>query len=76
MSQVTIYLEPELAERMRAAAESDGVSQSKWVAALVRQRLETQWPQEVRLLAGAWPDFPEVEEIRAAPGEDVPREEF
>lgn len=76
MSQVTIYLEPELAERMRTAAQSEGVSQSSWVAELIRRRLETQWPEEVRLLAGAWADFPEVEEIRAGQGEDVPREEL
>lgn len=76
MSQVTIYLEPDLAEKMRAAAQGEGVSQSKWVAELVRLRLESQWPEDVRRLAGAWVDFPEAESLRAGQGEDLPRDDL
>lgn len=77
MSQVTIYLEPDLAEKARAAAEGAGVSQSKWIARLIEERLSSQWPESVKQLAGAWPeDFPEVEELRKAQGEDLPRESF
>lgn len=74
MSQVTIYLEPELAEKMRRAAESEGVSQSKWVAALVEERLAQRWPASVLALAGAWGDFPEAETLRQGMAEDLPRE--
>lgn len=74
MSQVTIYLEPELAEKMRHAAESEGVSQSRWLAALVEQRLAQHWPESVRALAGAWGDFPEAEALRQGMAEDLPRE--
>lgn len=76
MSQVTIYLEPELAEKMRQAAESEGLSQSKWVAALVEQRLARRWPEHVRELAGAWADFPDLETLRQGFGQDSPREQL
>jgi hypothetical protein len=76
MSQITIYLEPELAEKMRRAAESEGLSQSRWIAKLVSDRLSSQWPESVRELAGAWPDFPEAEELRQSAGQDVPREKL
>jgi hypothetical protein len=33
-----------------------------------------EWPQEILDLAGAWPDFPTLEEIRAFNADDVPRE--
>lgn len=74
MSQVTIYLEPELAERMRRAAEDEGVSQSKWVAALVEQRLALRWPESVRALAGVWGDFPEAEVLRQGMADNLPRQ--
>ena len=75
MSQVTIYLDPDLAERAKAAASSQGLSQSKWIAQLIEARLRTSWPESVRQLAGSWPDFPNAEALRDQ-GEDLPRESF
>ena len=74
MSQVTLYLDEETAERMRQAAQRDGVSQSQWVACLIRERTRTDWPAEVRALAGAWADMPLSEEIRGVAAGDVERE--
>lgn len=75
MSQVTIYLEPGLAEKARKAAESEGLSQSKWVARLIEAKLTSQWPESVKQLAGAWPaDFPEAEDLREGQPDDLPRE--
>ena len=77
MSQVTIYLEPDLAEKARAAASSQGLSQSKWIARLIEERLASEWPESVKQLAGSWPqDFPEVETLRTTQAEDLPRESF
>ena len=77
MSQVTIYLEPNLAEKAKEAASSQGLSQSKWIAKLIAERLATEWPESVKQLAGSWPqDFPETEMLREAQGEDLPRESF
>ncbi|CAN5901773.1 hypothetical protein BH24DEI2_BH24DEI2_26270 [soil metagenome] len=76
MSQVTIYLEPDLADKAKEAASSQGLSQSKWIARLIEERLSSEWPESVRQLAGSWPDFPDAETLRAAQGEDLPREPF
>ena len=77
MSQVTIYLDPDLAERAKEAAASQGLSQSKWIARLIEERLRTSWPESVKRLAGAWPEtFPDAETLRQTQGEDLPREPF
>ena len=73
MGQVTIYLEGEIEKKARAAAHSEGVSLSKWVARRIEHRTRSEWPEHVRKLAGAWPDMPTVEQIRAKYGKDVKR---
>ena len=74
MSQITIYLPKKVQEKMREAASAAGVSQSKWVTKLIEEELRETWPEEVLSLVGAWPDMPDLEDIRAGYGEDVPRE--
>jgi hypothetical protein len=74
MGQVTLYLDSETETKMKLAAKAAGVSQSRWVADVIRQRTAAQWPESIERLAGAWEDFPTAEEIRAGLGEDVPRE--
>ena len=76
MSQVTLYLDEETAARMKMAARSEGLSQSQWVARLIRERTRTEWPKSVAALAGAWADLPLADEIRADVGTDVEREPF
>lgn len=34
----------------------------------------TMWPERIKKLAGAWQEFPEVQELRKDQGADVPRE--
>lgn len=36
--------------------------------------LRQQWPDHIRAMAGAWPDFPSAEELREGDGQDVARE--
>ena len=76
MTQVTIYLDKETEEKMRAYTKSKAISQSKWIASLIREKLRTEWPEEVIALAGAWKDFPLVEDIRETMGQDVEREKI
>jgi len=76
MGQVTLYLDSETEARMREAAKAAGVSQSRWLAALIRERTASEWPQSVVALAGAWADLPTAEELRQNPGEDIPREPY
>jgi hypothetical protein len=74
MSQITIYLEPEVSKLVKTAAKAAGVSRSRWIADAIRTRVRSEWPASVRALSGAWPDFPSAEEIRSNPGADAPRE--
>lgn len=74
MAQVTIYLDKELEEKMRILVQSQQISQSQWITKLIREKLQTEWPEQVLALAGAWDDFPTAEELRADLGQDVPRE--
>ena len=76
MSQVTIYLDEQTEERMDRAVKEAGVSRSRWVADLIREKTASEWPESIRRLAGSWKDFPEAEEIREGLGDDVPRARF
>ena len=59
---------------MKEAANAAGVSQSRWLAELIRDKTATEWPPSVASLAGSWADMPTAEELRQSLGEDVPRE--
>lgn len=74
MGQITIYLDDDTERRLRSAAEGEGVPVSRWIGRLIKEEMRTEWPASVRQLAGAWPDFPETEELREGTGEDSPRE--
>lgn len=75
MARVTIYLDDETHLRARRAAREAGLSQSRWIADVIRERLAAKWPESFRCLVGKWgDDFPEIEELRSELGEDVPRE--
>jgi hypothetical protein len=76
MGQVTLYLEDETLAEVRAAAAAAGLSMSAWLARLIRERSRDVWPEEVLQLAGAWPDAPLVDAIRASDVPDLPREEW
>lgn len=74
MGQVTIYLDFEIEKKMRAFVKSMHLSQSKWIANLIEEKIRNEWPESVRKLAGAWKDIPTAEEIRRTEGTDIKRE--
>ena len=74
MAQVTIYVEPEIEAKMKAAAKAAGMSCSKWVAAIIRDKTQADWPASVAALAGAWRDLPQAGVLRAGVAVDLPRE--
>ncbi len=76
MGQITIYLDEETSALLRAAVKASGASQSQWVADAVRSRVRNDWPETVRALAGAWRDFPGIEQIRGSKGTDAVREKL
>jgi hypothetical protein len=75
MGQLTIYLNDDNEQRVKKAANAAGMPVSRWVAQLVEQHCNTEWPPGVRELAGSWPDFPRPKRARAA-GKDTRREEL
>jgi len=76
MGQVTIYLDDTLEAKMKLAAKEMQLSQSKWIATLIEEKVSDSWPESIKSLAGAWKDFPTLEEIRKNSQPDIPREEF
>ncbi|MBW6511678.1 MAG: hypothetical protein K0A93_06100 [Desulfuromonadaceae bacterium] len=77
MGQVTIYLDNETESKLKKAAKSSHLSVSKWIAGVIEEKVQTEWPQDIFTLAGSWKnDFPTIEEIRADLGHDSPREEL
>ena len=74
MASVTVYLDKETKEKIRAAAKAKNISVSQWVANLICENLQNKWPNSVAALAGAWPDFPTLEEIRGETHFDTTRE--
>jgi hypothetical protein len=76
MAQVTLYLDEETAVQMRRAAKAAGMSQSRWLAEVVRQKTASEWPAAVRRLAGAWADLDTAEKLSSRRGRDVKREKL
>lgn len=76
MAQITIYVDDEVLGMVKAATKEADVSQSQWISEAIRQRARKEWPQAVLDLAGAWPDFPTLDEIRKTYGGDAPREKL
>ena len=74
MGQVTIYIDKETEEKMISSAKAANVSKSKWVSDVIREKVASEWPASLRELAGAWDDFPALEELRSSDGKDVGRE--
>ena len=74
MAQLTLYLDDETEAKLKETANSAGMSLSRWVANLIREKIASQWPVSVIELAGAWADLPTAEELRRDVPEDLPRE--
>ncbi len=75
MSQITLYLDDETERLLREAAQASGLSNSKWVAELIKKYAHQEWPQELLGLAGAFDDFPLRDETMQQ-GQDFPRVGF
>ena len=76
MPQLNLYVDEATHRQIKRSAKASGVSLSKWVSAIVREKTAGEWPAEVLALSGAWKDFPSLEEIRQTKGKDLPREAF
>ena len=74
MGQVTIYLDSETEKKLNNLVEKKGISKSKWIAGLIRDKTSMVWPEKVIHLSGAWSDLPSAKEIRNSMGTDKERE--
>lgn len=74
MGKVTLYLDDDTEAKARAAATSEGVSLSKWVAGRIERGARAEWPAFVREFSGAWRDLASAKHLRKAKAKDLPRE--
>jgi hypothetical protein len=74
MGQVTIYLDSETEKKMSNVIKKTGISKSKWISDLIKQKMASTWPENIVKLAGAWTDLPTAEDIRKNMAEDADRE--
>ena len=74
MGQVTIYLDSETEKKMSTIVKKSGISKSKWISDLIKQKITTSWPENIVKLSGAWTDLATAEDIRKNMAEDADRE--
>ncbi len=74
MAQITLYIDDATQAKLREAAAQRKVSQSQFVADLIRRATADAWPAAVLALAGSVPDFPLAEELRAGLPPDPERD--
>jgi hypothetical protein len=74
VAQIKIDLDPQTETDLKGAAATSGVSTSRCIAGTIQEKLRTTWPPELCELLGSWSDLPEIEQIRASVGQDLPRE--
>lgn len=74
MAQITLYIDDSTQAMLREAAARRQLSQSQFVADLIRKATAAEWPSAVLDLAGSIPDFPLAEELRAGLLPDAQRD--
>jgi len=72
-ARINLYIDDATQQRLREAATRHNVSQSQFVAELVRRATVTEWPAEVAALAESIPDLPGAQELRTRHGRDAKR---
>jgi len=74
MSQLAIYIDDQLAQKLEKAVKASGKSKSKWVAGAIKRSLQDQWPDGFFDLAGSWEDDLRPDEVmsRIRTGMDKP----
>ena len=76
MAQLSIYIANDLELQVKEMASSLNISISKFISTILEQKVQNEWSNGSRKLAGSWDDFITLEEIRDNQGYDVKREEF
>ena len=74
MGQVTIYIDAETEKVLNQIVKKQGISKSRWISDLIKEKTATSWPEHIKCLAGAWQDFSLAEDLRSDLGRDTERE--
>ena len=83
MAQIVLTLDDEVLEKVLHQAKAENLSSTSWLDKLIKQhvgmlnqpnKVKNQWSSDVQELAGAWQDFPTLEDIRHSMSQEVPRE--
>ena len=56
MTQLAIYIDDNLAERLEKVVTASGKSKSRWISDVIKSALQDQWPDGFFELAGSWID--------------------
>lgn len=76
MAQVTLYLDEDTERLLKQSAQRAGLSQSRWVAEVIRRSAAPEWPASLREALGGWRDFPAAETLRDGIAADAERVSF
>lgn len=63
MSQIAIYIEPELEKKLDRAARLEGKSRSAWVKEAILEKINARLPEAWFKVWGTWEDDRTVDEI-------------
>ncbi|MDX2256260.1 MAG: hypothetical protein NW214_12145 [Pseudanabaenaceae cyanobacterium bins.39] len=78
MKTISIAVEPEIQVAFEQANDEDRQALGALISSFLKKRWAsrnlTKWQETVKSSSGAWSDFPDLDEIRANLGQDVPRE--
>jgi len=73
MAQIVLTLDDEVLEKVLHQAKAENLSSTSWLDKLIKQRVgmlnqpnkvNSNWSSDVQELAGAWQDFPTLEDFR------------
>jgi hypothetical protein len=76
MAQITLYLDKQTESELRRRARRSGLSLSKWSAKVLKEKARCEWSDEIKNLAGAWPDLPDAATLRTDMASIQPREKL
>ena len=76
MKQLLLEIDEIIEAKINAAARTAGLSAQQWLQHIIDEKMVTNWPNSIKALAGTWQDAPFAEELRAAEGQDIAREDF
>lgn len=76
MKQLLLEIDETTEAKINAAAKTAGLSTQQWLRQIIDEKTVTTWPNSIKALVGTWQDVPFAEELRAAEGEDILREDF